>query len=74
VETKLDDEVDCPRPAHGKLSTTGAGIANDDPFLWLEEGNIEGGHGGAANLKQRAYINTLIFSYLLERLAPPADE
>lgn len=36
--------------------------------------NIEGGHGGAANLKQRAYINALMFSYLLERLAPPADE
>jgi prolyl oligopeptidase len=32
--------------------------------------NIEGGHGGAANLKQSAYINALMFSYLLERLAP----
>jgi prolyl oligopeptidase len=30
--------------------------------------NIEGGHGGAANLKQSAYINALMFSYLLERL------
>jgi len=26
--------------------------------------NIEGGHGGAANLKQRAYLSALIFSYL----------
>jgi prolyl oligopeptidase len=36
--------------------------------------NIEGGHGGAANLAQRAYINALIFSYLLERLAPGEPE
>ncbi len=35
--------------------------------------NIEGGHGGAANLKQSAYLNALVFTYLLERLAP-ADE
>ena len=34
--------------------------------------NIEGGHGGAANLQQSAYINALIFSYLLERLGPEA--
>jgi len=33
--------------------------------------NIEGGHGGAANLKQRAYISALIYAYLLDRLAPP---
>ncbi len=26
--------------------------------------NIEGGHGGAANLKQRAYLSALIFTYL----------
>ncbi|NGP54161.1 S9 family peptidase [Thioalkalivibrio sp. XN8] len=32
--------------------------------------NIEGGHGGAANLKQSAYLNALVFAYLLERLAP----
>lgn len=32
--------------------------------------NIEGGHGGAANLEQSAYLNALIFAYLLERLAP----
>jgi len=35
--------------------------------------NIEGGHGGAANLEQSAYLNALVFTYLLERLAP-ADE
>ena len=31
--------------------------------------NIEGGHGGAANLKQSAYINALILAYLHDRLA-----
>ncbi|MEX0914850.1 MAG: prolyl oligopeptidase family serine peptidase, partial [Wenzhouxiangellaceae bacterium] len=30
--------------------------------------NIEGGHGGAANLKQRAYLSALIFAYLHGRL------
>ncbi len=31
--------------------------------------NIEGGHGGAANLNQAAYLNALIHAYLHERLA-----
>jgi prolyl oligopeptidase len=31
--------------------------------------NIEGGHGGAANLKQSAYINALLYAYLHNRLA-----
>jgi prolyl oligopeptidase len=26
--------------------------------------NIEGGHGGAANLKQRAYLAALTYAYL----------
>ena len=30
--------------------------------------NIEGGHAGAANLKQRAYANALTYSYLLQQL------
>jgi prolyl oligopeptidase len=30
--------------------------------------NIEGGHGGAANLKQRAFLSGLIYAYLHERL------
>jgi len=30
--------------------------------------NIEGGHGGAANLKQSAYLNALIYAYLHDRL------
>lgn len=32
--------------------------------------NIEGGHGGAANNKQRAYMQSLAYSYLRERLFP----
>ena len=35
--------------------------------------NIEGGHGGAANNKQRAYMQSLAYSYLKERLFPKAD-
>lgn len=34
--------------------------------------NIEGGHGGAANLKQSAYLNALIHSYLHDRLGGDA--
>jgi prolyl oligopeptidase len=30
--------------------------------------NIEGGHGGAANNKQRAYMQALAYSFLKERL------
>jgi prolyl oligopeptidase len=33
--------------------------------------NIEGGHGGAANLKQRAFIAALVYAYLHDRLAGP---
>ena len=32
--------------------------------------NIEGGHGGAANNKQRAYMQALAYWFLGERLAP----
>jgi prolyl oligopeptidase len=31
--------------------------------------NIEGGHGGAANNQQKAYMQALEFSFLWERLA-----
>ena len=36
--------------------------------------NIEGGHGGAANLKQRAYLSALIYAYLHGRLAGDETE
>ena len=32
--------------------------------------NIEGGHGGAANNRQRAYMQALAYSFLKERLFP----
>jgi len=35
--------------------------------------NIEGGHGGAANLNQTAYLQALIYAYLHERLADEAE-
>jgi prolyl oligopeptidase len=34
--------------------------------------NIEGGHGGAANNEQRAFMQALAYSYLKERLFPKA--
>ena len=36
--------------------------------------NIEGGHGGAANNKQRAYMQALAYSYLHERLFPKMEK
>jgi len=30
--------------------------------------NTEGGHGGAANQKQSAYLNALIYTYLIHQL------
>ena len=35
--------------------------------------NIEGGHGGAANLKQRAFLSGLIYAYLHERLGSAGE-
>jgi prolyl oligopeptidase len=34
--------------------------------------NIEGGHGGAANNAQQAFMRTLGYQFLWERLRPPA--
>lgn len=36
--------------------------------------NIEGGHGGAANNKQRAYMQALAYSFLRERLFPDVGD
>ena len=36
--------------------------------------NIEGGHGGAANLNQVAYLQALIYAYLHERLASAEEQ
>jgi hypothetical protein len=59
-----DDRV---HPAHarkmvGKMTDLGM------PALYYE--NIEGGHGGAADNKQRAYMSTLAYSFLKKALFP----
>jgi len=35
--------------------------------------NIEGGHGGAANNKQAAYMSALAYTFLLKELAPESS-
>ena len=35
--------------------------------------NIEGGHGGAANNKQRAFMSTLAYDFLEQKLAGGSD-
>jgi prolyl oligopeptidase len=34
---------------------------------------IEGGHGGAANNKQAAYMSALAYTFLLKELAPESS-
>ncbi len=41
------------------------------PVLYYE--NMEGGHAGAANLKQQAYSTALAYSYLFQQLRPGQD-
>lgn len=36
------------------------------PFFYYE--NIEGGHGGSSTNAQRAYVNALVYSYMLDQL------
>ncbi len=61
-----DDRV---HPGHArKMAARLAEFGHD--VLYYE--NIEGGHGGAADNAQRALIQTLEFSYLWQRLGPPA--
>jgi prolyl oligopeptidase len=57
-----DDRV---HPAHARKMVARMMEQGHD-VLYYE--NIEGGHGGAANLKQSAYINALIYAYLHDRL------
>ena len=35
--------------------------------------NIEGGHGGAANNKQAAYMSALAYTFLLKELSPESS-
>jgi len=57
-----DDRV---HPGHARKMAAKM-IDQGHEVLYYE--NIEGGHGGAANLEQSAYVNALIFSYLHARL------
>lgn len=59
-----DDRV---HPGHARKMVAKM-IDQGHEVLYYE--NIEGGHGGSANLEQSAYINALIFSYLHDRLGP----
>ena len=59
-----DDRV---HPGHARKMVARM-LAQDHEVLYYE--NIEGGHGGAANLQQSAYINALMYAYLLGQLAP----
>jgi prolyl oligopeptidase len=59
-----DDRV---HPGHARKMAAKM-IDQGHEVLYYE--NIEGGHGGAANLEQSAHLNALIFSYLHARLGP----
>ena len=57
-----DDRV---HPGHARKMVARM-LAQGHDVLYYE--NIEGGHGGAANLEQRAYISALTYAYLHDRL------
>ncbi|MEE4295004.1 MAG: prolyl oligopeptidase family serine peptidase, partial [Wenzhouxiangella sp.] len=59
-----DDRV---HPGHARKFVARM-MEQEHDVLYYE--NIEGGHGGAANLKQRAYVGALIYAYLHDRLNP----
>ena len=63
-----DDRV---HPGHARKFVARM-MEQEHDVLYYE--NIEGGHGGAANLKQSAYINALIYAYLHDRLNPASRE
>lgn len=57
-----DDRV---HPGHARKMTARL-MELDQPVLYYE--NIEGGHGGAANNRQRAYMGALAYTFLWQRL------
>ena len=60
-----DDRV---HPAHArKLVSKLLDLGKADSTYYYE--NIEGGHGGAANNKQRAFMSTLAYDFLQQKLA-----
>ena len=63
-----DDRV---HPAHARKMVARM-LEQGHEVLYYE--NIEGGHGGAANLNQAAYLQALIYAYLHERLGSSEDQ
>jgi len=63
-----DDRV---HPGHARKMVAKMADQGHD-VLYYE--NIEGGHGGAANLKQQAFIAGLTYAYLHDRLNPGSRE
>ncbi|MBX3187833.1 MAG: S9 family peptidase [Labilithrix sp.] len=57
-----DDRV---HPAHARKMVAKLESLGHQP-LYYE--NIEGGHGGAADIKQRAYVDALVYTFLASRL------
>jgi prolyl oligopeptidase len=57
-----DDRV---HPAHARKMVAKMN-AMDKPNLYYE--NTEGGHGGAANNRQQAKVQALIYTYLINEL------
>jgi prolyl oligopeptidase len=57
-----DDRV---HPGHARKMVAKLEALGHSP-LYYE--NIEGGHGGAADIKQRAYLNALVFTFFSTRL------
>lgn len=62
-----DDRV---HPAHARKMVARM-LDQGHDVLYYE--NIEGGHGGAANLKQQAFLSGLIYAYLHHQLKPADD-
>ena len=61
-----DDRV---HPGHARKMARDESEGHD--VLYYE--NIEGGHGGAANNQQAAYMSALAYTFLLQELAPPSN-
>ena len=57
-----DDRV---HPGHARKMVAKLEALGQQP-LYYE--NIEGGHGGAADIKQRAYVDALVYTFLASRL------
>ena len=63
-----DDRV---HPGHARKMAAALFEGGEDDVLYYE--NIEGGHGGAADNGQRAFMDTLIYSFLWDTLAPAPE-